>query len=56
LADALARTVVRPLELPVGGDGARGCPLFALLLRRTLAIIAADHLVRYPERRRALDG
>jgi len=38
LADALARTVVRPLELPVGVVTALvGVPLFALLLRRTLA-------------------
>jgi iron complex transport system permease protein len=36
LADALARTVVRPLELPVGAVTALvGVPLFALLLRRT---------------------
>jgi iron complex transport system permease protein len=38
LADAIARTVVRPLELPVGVVTALvGVPLFALLLRRTLA-------------------
>jgi iron complex transport system permease protein len=38
LADALARTVVRPAELPVGVVTALvGVPLFALLLRRTLA-------------------
>jgi iron complex transport system permease protein len=37
LADALARTVARPLELPVGVVTALvGVPLFALLLRRTL--------------------
>ncbi|HEX5387563.1 MAG TPA: iron ABC transporter permease [Gemmatimonadales bacterium] len=37
LADALARTVVRPLELPVGAVTALvGVPLFAVLLRRTL--------------------
>lgn len=37
LADALARTVVRPLELPVGIVTALvGVPLFALLLRRSL--------------------
>jgi iron complex transport system permease protein len=37
LADALARTVVRPLELPVGAVTAIvGVPLFAILLRRTL--------------------
>jgi iron complex transport system permease protein len=37
LADALARTVVRPLELPVGAVTALvGVPLFALLLRRNL--------------------
>jgi iron complex transport system permease protein len=37
LADALARTVVRPLELPVGVVTALvGVPLFAFLLRRTL--------------------
>jgi iron complex transport system permease protein len=35
LADALARTIVRPLELPVGAVTAIvGVPLFALLLRR----------------------
>jgi iron complex transport system permease protein len=38
LADVLSRTVVRPLELPVGVVTALvGVPLFALLLRRTLA-------------------
>ena len=38
LADVVARTVVRPLELPVGVITALvGVPLFALLLRRTLA-------------------
>lgn len=38
LADALARTVVRPAELPVGVVTAVvGVPLFAVLLRRTLA-------------------
>ena len=38
LADALARTIVRPAELPVGVVTALvGVPLFALLLRRTLA-------------------
>lgn len=37
LADALARTVVRPVELPVGAVTALvGVPVFALLLRRTL--------------------
>lgn len=37
LADALARTVARPLELPVGAVTALvGVPLFALLLRRNL--------------------
>jgi iron complex transport system permease protein len=37
LADVAARTVVRPLELPVGVVTALiGVPLFALLLRRTL--------------------
>ncbi|HET8633896.1 MAG TPA: iron ABC transporter permease [Gemmatimonadales bacterium] len=37
LADALARTAMRPLELPVGVVTALvGVPLFALLLRRTL--------------------
>lgn len=37
LADALARTVMRPLELPVGVVTALvGVPLFAILLRRTL--------------------
>jgi iron complex transport system permease protein len=38
LADLLARTVVRPLELPVGVVTALvGVPLFAVLLRRSLA-------------------
>ena len=38
LADLLARTVVRPLELPVGVVTALvGVPLFAMLLRRTFA-------------------
>ena len=38
LADALARTIVRPAELPVGVVTAVvGVPLFAVLLRRTLA-------------------
>ncbi len=38
LADVAARTAVRPLELPVGVVTALiGVPLFALLLRRTLA-------------------
>ncbi len=38
LADAVARSVARPLELPVGVVTALiGVPLFALLLRRTLA-------------------
>lgn len=37
LCDALSRTVVRPLELPVGVITALvGVPLFAVLLRRTL--------------------
>jgi iron complex transport system permease protein len=37
-ADALARTVVRPLELPVGVVTAIvGVPLFAVLLRRSIA-------------------
>ncbi|HEX6107476.1 MAG TPA: iron ABC transporter permease [Gemmatimonadales bacterium] len=37
LADVVARTVVRPLELPVGVVTALvGVPVFALLLRRTL--------------------
>jgi iron complex transport system permease protein len=37
LADGLARTVVRPLELPVGAITATiGVPFFALMLRRTL--------------------
>jgi iron complex transport system permease protein len=36
LADAVARTAVRPLELPVGAVTALvGVPLFAILLRRT---------------------
>jgi iron complex transport system permease protein len=38
LADAVARTAVRPAELPVGVVTALvGVPLFAVLLRRTLA-------------------
>jgi iron complex transport system permease protein len=38
LADVASRTAVRPLELPVGVITALiGVPLFALLLRRTLA-------------------
>lgn len=38
LADAVARSVLRPIELPVGVVTALvGVPLFALLLRRTLA-------------------
>lgn len=38
IADLLSRTVVRPLELPVGVVTALvGVPLFAVLLRRTLA-------------------
>jgi iron complex transport system permease protein len=38
LADVASRTVVRPLELPVGVITALiGVPLFAVLLRRTLA-------------------
>ena len=38
LADALSRTIVRPAELPVGVVTALvGVPLFAVLLRRTLA-------------------
>lgn len=37
LADAIARTVVRPIELPVGAVTALvGVPIFAVLLRRTL--------------------
>jgi iron complex transport system permease protein len=37
LADVVSRTVVRPLELPVGVVTALiGVPVFALLLRRTL--------------------
>jgi len=37
LADALARTVARPTELPVGVVTALvGVPLFAVLLKRTL--------------------
>jgi iron complex transport system permease protein len=37
LADALARTVARPTELPVGVVTALvGVPLFALLLKRSL--------------------
>jgi len=37
LSDAVSRTVVRPLELPVGVITALvGVPLFAVLLRRTL--------------------
>ena len=38
LSDAVSRTIVRPLELPVGVITALvGVPLFAVLLRRTLA-------------------
>ncbi len=38
LSDVVSRTVVRPLELPVGVITALvGVPLFAILLRRTLA-------------------
>lgn len=38
LADTIARSVLRPIELPVGVVTALvGVPLFALLLRRTLA-------------------
>jgi iron complex transport system permease protein len=38
LADVVSRTAVRPLELPVGVVTALiGVPLFAILLRRTLA-------------------
>ncbi|HEX6645386.1 MAG TPA: iron ABC transporter permease [Gemmatimonadales bacterium] len=38
LADAIARTVIRPIELPVGVVTALvGVPVFALLLRRSLA-------------------
>jgi iron complex transport system permease protein len=38
LADVVSRTLVRPLELPVGVITALiGVPLFAVLLRRTLA-------------------
>lgn len=38
VADALARTVLRPAELPVGAITALiGVPLFAILLRRSLA-------------------
>ena len=38
LADAVARTVLRPAELPIGAVTALiGVPLFAVLLRRTLA-------------------
>jgi iron complex transport system permease protein len=37
LADLVARTAVRPIELPVGVVTALvGVPIFALLLRRTL--------------------
>jgi iron complex transport system permease protein len=37
LADALARTVVRPIELPVGVlTAAVGVPMFALLLHKSL--------------------
>lgn len=37
LSDALARTVARPIELPVGAVTALvGVPIFAVLLRRTL--------------------
>ncbi len=38
LADIVARTAVRPLELPVGVVTALvGVPVFALLLRRSVA-------------------
>jgi iron complex transport system permease protein len=38
LSDVVSRTVVRPLELPVGVITALvGVPLFAILLRRTIA-------------------
>lgn len=38
LADAVARTILRPAELPIGAVTALiGVPLFAVLLRRTLA-------------------
>ncbi|MSR01932.1 MAG: iron ABC transporter permease [Gemmatimonadetes bacterium] len=38
LADAIARTVLRPAELPIGAVTALiGVPLFAVLLRRSLA-------------------
>jgi iron complex transport system permease protein len=38
LADTLARSVLRPVELPVGVVTALvGVPLFAVLLRRTVA-------------------
>jgi iron complex transport system permease protein len=38
LADVVSRVAVRPLELPVGVVTALiGVPLFAMLLRRTLA-------------------
>ena len=38
LSDVVSRTVVRPLELPVGVITALvGVPLFAVLLRRSLA-------------------
>jgi iron complex transport system permease protein len=37
LADALARTVVRPIELPVGVVTALvGVPLFAVMLRKAI--------------------
>jgi iron complex transport system permease protein len=38
LSDVVSRTVVRPLELPVGVITALvGVPVFALLLRRSVA-------------------
>ncbi len=38
LSDVVSRTVVRPLELPVGVVTALvGVPVFALLLRRSVA-------------------
>jgi iron complex transport system permease protein len=38
LSDVVSRTVVRPLELPVGVITALvGVPIFALLLRRSVA-------------------
>ena len=60
LSDVVARTVVRPLELPVGVITALvGVPLFALLLRRSARMILEARDVSRPVRASgapALDG